>query len=134
MEQACEIIYQTLQNCDPSVVIMVEDYQRTDFVQQVEDFVEKNPDVCMEMPQVSATVYPEGGSCRVIELTFSYQNSREDLRQICGGFVKVFHDGLACDSTNCCVLAPKYKNEEKKCEAVVVKAAELLEAYIAEHK
>lgn len=59
---------------------------------------------------------------------------REDLRQICGGFVKVFHDGLACDSTNCCVLAPKYKNEEKKCEAVVVKAAELLEAYIAEHK
>lgn len=82
MEQACEIIYQTLQNCDPSVVIMVEDYQRTDFVQQVEDFVEKNPDVCMEMPQVSATVYPEGGSCRVIELTFSYQNSREDLRQM----------------------------------------------------
>lgn len=58
---------------------------------------------------------------------------REDLRQICGDFVKVFHDGLNCDSINCLALASKYKNEEKKCEAVVVKAAELLETYIAEH-
>lgn len=59
---------------------------------------------------------------------------REDLRQICGGFVKTFHDGLGCDSINCAALVPKYKNQEKKCEAVVVKAAELLDAYIAEHR
>ena len=82
MDDAWDTIYQALRSCDPDVVIMVESYQRTDFVQQVEDFVESNPKVCMEMPQVSAAIYPEGGNQRVIELTFGYQNSREDLRQM----------------------------------------------------
>ena len=82
MDDARDTIYQALRNCDPNVVIMVESYQRTDLVQQVADFVASNPKVCMEMPQVSAAIYPEGGSQRVIELTFVYQNSREDLRQM----------------------------------------------------
>lgn len=82
MDDARDTIYQALRNCDPNVVIMVEDYQRTDLVQQVADFVANNPKVCMEMPQVSAAIYPEGGSQRVIELTFGYQNSRDDLRQM----------------------------------------------------
>lgn len=82
MDDARDTIYQALRDCDPNVVIMVEDYQRTDLVQQVADFVANNPKVCMEMPQVSAAIYPEGGSQRVIELTFVYQNSREDLRQM----------------------------------------------------
>lgn len=82
MEQAHEQIHQALRNCDPSVVIMVESYERTDLVQKVQDFVDQNPKVCMEMPQVSAAVYPETGSKRVVELSFTYQNSREDLRQM----------------------------------------------------
>ena len=82
MDDALETIYQALRNCDPNVVIMVENYQRVDLIQQVEDFVESNPKVCMEMPQVSAATYPDGGTRRVIELTFGYENSRDDLRQM----------------------------------------------------
>jgi hypothetical protein len=82
MEEAGEAIYQALTTCDPNVVIMVDSYRQADFVQMVEDYVETNPQVCMEMPQVSATVYPEGGTRRVVELNFTYQNSREDLRQM----------------------------------------------------
>ena len=82
MDDALETIHQALRNCDPNVVIMVENYQRVDLVQQVEDFVESNPKVCMEMPQVSAATYPDSGTRRVIELTFGYENSRDDLRQM----------------------------------------------------
>ena len=82
MEEAGEAIYQALTTCDPDVVIMVDSYRQADFVQMVEDYVETNPQICMEMPQVSATVYPEGGTRRVVELNFTYQNSREDLRQM----------------------------------------------------
>lgn len=82
MEEAGEAIYQALVTCDPNVVIMVENYRQVDLVQQVEDCVENYPQVCMEMPQVSAAVYPESGTRRVIELNFAYQNSREDLRQM----------------------------------------------------
>ena len=71
------------------------------------------------------------GSIAVLGKLFA---SREDFRQLCGGFVKVFQDGLAYDSTDCAVLMPKYKTDAKRCEAVVVKAAELLDAYIAQNK
>ena len=71
------------------------------------------------------------GSISVLGKIFA---GREDFRQLCGGFVKVFREGLSYDSTDCCVLMPKYKTETKRCEAVVVRAAELLESYIAEHK
>lgn len=71
------------------------------------------------------------GSIAVLGKIFA---EREDFRQICGGFVQVFRDGLSCDSTDCAVLMPKHKTADKRCEAVVAKAAELLAAYIAEKK
>lgn len=80
MEEACNEIAQALQTCEPGVVVLVEAYKDTDFVQFVQDYMDLNPDVCMEMPQVSATVYPDSGSQRVIELSFTYQTSRETLR------------------------------------------------------
>lgn len=82
MEQVYEQIHQALSNCDPNVVVMVENFERTDLVQCVQDFVDQNPNLCMEMPQVSASEYPQGGTRRVVELSFGYQNSREDLRQM----------------------------------------------------
>lgn len=82
MDVAYEEVMDALENCDPSVVMLVESYRKTDFVQLVQDFVDQNPDVCMEMPQVSAAVYPEDGSQRVIELSFAYQTSRETLREM----------------------------------------------------
>lgn len=80
MEQATGEIYKALDDCEANVVILVEEYQRTDFVQLVQDYVDQNPDTCMEMPQVAVAVYPEGGNQRVIELSFTYQTSRETLR------------------------------------------------------
>ena len=48
----------------------------------------------MEIPQVTAGVYPESGLNRVVELTFTYQTSRETLRQMQSQVLPVF-DGAA---------------------------------------
>ena len=82
MAQMEEVIASALENCDAGVVLQVDYFEETDFTQLVENYVNANPHICMEMPQVSAAVYPENGRQRVVELAFTYQNSREDLRQM----------------------------------------------------
>lgn len=59
---------------------------------------------------------------------------REDFRGICAEFVKAFEDALGCNSTDCAILCPKYKTEERRCEEVVVRTADLLEKFICEKK
>ena len=82
MKEAAAVIGAALENCDAGVVLRVSQFSEVDFVQMVEDYVSANPHVCMEIPQVSVALYPENGKDRVIELGFTYQNSREDLRQM----------------------------------------------------
>lgn len=80
MDEAKTEIVAAVENCEAGVVVLVNGYTATDFVQLVQDHVDMNPDVCMEMPQVTASIYPESGTERVVELSFTYQTSRETLR------------------------------------------------------
>ena len=82
MTGAQTFIASALKNCDAGVTIQVEDYEEMDILQYVQDYVDENPDVCMEMPQVTAATYPEQGHNRIVEVLFAYQTSREDLRQM----------------------------------------------------
>jgi len=77
-----KIIDSALNNCDVSATIYVNDYEAFDATQYVQDYVDLHPDICMEMPQVTATVYPENGKDRIVEVLFSYNTSRETLRQM----------------------------------------------------
>ncbi len=71
------------------------------------------------------------GSIAVLGKLFS---DRPDFRQMCAEFVKVFEDGLGCDSVDCKDLVKKYKNEETRCLGAVIKGAELLEQFIENKK
>lgn len=82
MDKACTWIDQALRNCDAGITVQVGTYSEMDMMQYVQDFVSANPDVCMEMPQVSFAVYPDKGDTRVLEVLFFYQTSREDLRHM----------------------------------------------------
>lgn len=82
MDSALAVIVKALEDCSASVVVLVEGYIDTDIAQKIQDYADANPDVCMEMPQVSAAVYPQSGKVRVIELTFTYQTSRDVLRSM----------------------------------------------------
>lgn len=80
MKSAKLMIESVLEDCGANVVIRVAQYEAVDFTQLVQDYVESHPDTCMEMPQVTALSYPQTGSDRILELSFTYQTSRESLR------------------------------------------------------
>lgn len=82
MEAARQEIYDALRDFDTGLVLWVETYGDMDVGQLVEDYAGTNPQYVMEVPQVVVTVYPDAGESRILELKFSYQNSREDLRKM----------------------------------------------------
>jgi len=82
MDEAFVQIAAALEDCEAGIVLRVEKYAPMDLTQLVEDYVNAHPDRCMEMPQVAVAVYPETGADRVLELTFTYQTSRETLRSM----------------------------------------------------
>ena len=80
--QAAErIVAEALKNYEPGMVILVEEYENRDFVQFVQDYCEENPQMVMEIPQVSQNNYGTGKD-RVMELIFTYQTSRDALRRM----------------------------------------------------
>lgn len=82
MDEAIHFITTALNDCDAGVVMKVEQFEKVDFIQLIQDYVDENPQLCMEMPQVTTVVYPDSGTERVVELSFTYQTSREALRSM----------------------------------------------------
>lgn len=82
MDAAKGIVEAAIDQFESSVVVRVTGYQDMDFVQYVSDYADSYPELVMEKPKVKASVYPETGSVRVIELKFSYQTGRETMRNM----------------------------------------------------
>lgn len=82
MEKANQIIWDALDGCEANTVFYVENFRNSDFTQLVQDYANDHPDRIMETPLVTYSVYPEIGVSRVVELNFTYQTSREDLRMM----------------------------------------------------
>lgn len=79
VEQAAEAMYTALDSRDSGLVLYLNSYDTTDFVQLAEAYAFQNPNLVMEIPQVTANIYPQWGSARVVELKFSYQTSKDTL-------------------------------------------------------
>lgn len=90
MEEAKTAVAEALTGYDAGTVLLVEDYAEVDFGQLVQDYAEEHPELVMETPQVSAGIYGSGDS-RVVELTFTYQTSRDSLRQMQSQVQPVFN-------------------------------------------
>ncbi len=82
MELAIGLITSALRSCESGIVLQIADYQDQDLAQATQDYFNEHPDTCMEMPQISVSVYPEHGQSRVVEIGFTYQTSRESLRNM----------------------------------------------------
>ena len=80
MESVKNMIAVTLRNCESSTVIRANEYSALDVELFVQEYVNTHPHLCMELPQVTVTTYPKRGSDRILEIFFTYQNSRTDLR------------------------------------------------------
>ncbi len=81
-EQARHAIEAALITCETGIVMLIETYEDTDFVQLVENYATANPQYVMENPQVSVNVYPDSGKTRVVEMKFAYQTSRDSLKSM----------------------------------------------------
>ena len=79
IDQAKRLIGRALEDFETSLVLQMLDYAEMDVTQVVQDFAMEQPQNVMEVPQVTAEVYG-AGKTRVLELTFSYQTSRDALR------------------------------------------------------
>lgn len=82
MDAARDAILEALTDCGSGIVLQVDDYEYLDIPQLVDDFAGDYPQLVMEIPEVAAGLYPESGESRILELKFTYQNSREDLRSM----------------------------------------------------
>lgn len=89
MEQLEQTVLQALEDIEFRQVILIDGYSQTDFSQMVQNLAQANPRDIMECPQVSADVYGRGAT-RLIELSFTYENGRDVLRQMQLQVSKVF--------------------------------------------
>jgi len=80
MDTARSLIQGALDRVDAEIVLRISDYSQLDFTQLVQDYALSHPDKVMEVPEITATVYPQSGTDRILELQFNYQTSRESLR------------------------------------------------------
>ena len=90
MEAATELIQTALADCSDSLIFYVKEFSDTDLVQLVADYSAENPNVVMEIPQLSVGLYPEKGKSRLVELKFTYQTSRDTLRTMQTQVKRVF--------------------------------------------
>ena len=90
MEQAKHVVAEALKGYASGVVLLVEDFFSRDFTQMVQDYAEEHPELVMETPQVAVNYYGSG-KARVVELLFTYQNSRDALRQMKSQVEPVFN-------------------------------------------
>ena len=88
-EAAQRVIGQALENFDASVVLLIENFEQRDYTQMALDYALDHPDTVMETPQITETLYGQDSS-RVVELLFSYQNSRDALRRMLTQVTPVF--------------------------------------------
>lgn len=92
-EGARRIIGDALESYDSALVMKVENYKSTDYMQIVLDYAREHPQSVMEIPQVTTEIYGVGDS-RVVELTFSYQTSRDSLRSMQSQVQPVFDSAV----------------------------------------
>lgn len=82
MDEAEQLIGQSIEQAASTVVFRVEQFEQMDFPALVQQYGEMNAAMVMETPQVMTAVYPHSGQNRLVELTFTYQNSKKDLLEM----------------------------------------------------
>ena len=82
MEEAELLIGQSLEQSTDAVVFVVEQFDQIDFASLVQQYGQTNAAMVMEIPQVMTAIYPHTGQKRLVEVTFTYQNSQDDLLQM----------------------------------------------------
>ncbi len=93
-EEVQTIVSQCLDACDAGVVLFLDNPEQIDYAQMVADYALTYPQRVMEAPEVTVQLYPEQGQQQVVELRFTYQTSRVELRTLQNKVEPVFASAL----------------------------------------
>ena len=85
-----QIIAGCLDNCDASLVLYLENPEQADYDQMVADYALAYPQKVIEVPEITVSLYPEEGQKQIVEIKFSYQTSRAQLRTLQNRVAPVF--------------------------------------------
>ena len=84
------VVKQQLDECSAGTVLYFDIAEHIDYAQIVEDYALENPLMVMEKPTVSVSLYPETGRPQIVELKFTYQTNRVELRTMQNKVAPVF--------------------------------------------
>lgn len=73
-------IQQGLTAYDTSLTLRIRNYTETDFAQYVRDYCLEHLDQVAAIPALSAETYPKEGATRILELHFTYPDTRDALQ------------------------------------------------------
>ena len=77
---AMEKIRSSLLNFDTALTLRIRDYEEADFPAEIRNLCLCAPAQLPVLPEVSASVYPQEGETRILELHFNYAASRDEMR------------------------------------------------------
>lgn len=63
-------------------IMMITAYRDTDFEAYCQDYAWRNPDLVMEVPEVTTQIWPDSGSVRIVEVNYGYSLNRYELQQM----------------------------------------------------
>lgn len=77
-----ETIGKALDESSSKQVLMISAYRDTDFSAVCQAYADQHPEKVMQMPEVAYQVWPESGSVRIVELSYTYSYTRYELQQM----------------------------------------------------
>ena len=90
MDDAISLIVASLENYAPNIIVKVDNYEDIDLSQILQDHATDHPDKCVEIPQVTISTYPNKGADRIVIVNYTYQTSRDTLRDMQDAVAQVF--------------------------------------------
>ena len=67
-------------NYDTALTLRIRNYRETDFAAYISEYCLEHPDQVLAVPEFSAEIYPDEGETRILELHFSYPDTKDEMR------------------------------------------------------
>ena len=74
-------LQQAVEDGERRVTLRMSSYRDQDIAAMVAEYCADNPAAVMEVPDVAVSLYPESGPVRILEITFTYSQPQEALRE-----------------------------------------------------
>ena len=78
---AMELIRTALKDYSIALTLRIRNYSEADFPQEIRRLCLENPMQYLALPTLTSNIYPKEGAMRILELHFSYPESKEQMRE-----------------------------------------------------